>query len=654
MAGEKSVDRVTLEMLAKAKADGVSTAFDRAEEMKPCPIGAEGSCCKNCAMGPCRVPAPKKKGESEAERAKRRGVCGATAETISARNFVRMIAAGTAAHSDHARGIAEVFLATAKGEVPGFKIQDEQKLYQVALDLGVEIGDRSVKEIAIEVGEKCLAEFGRQNGELLFVKRAPLKRQELWRKLGIAPRGIDREVVELMHRTHMGVDQDYRNLLLQGSRCALADGWGGSMISTELQDILFGVPQPIGGHINLGVLKEDEVNLVVHGHEPLLPELIVVASQDPELQAYAKSKGAKGINLAGMCCSANEVLARHGIPVAGNFLQQELAIVTGAVDAMVVDVQCEMQSLADVAKCYHTKVITTNTRAKMQGATHIEFDEHHGPEVAKKILREAIDNFPNRKGKTVHIPTGTEEMVVGFSHETINYLLGGLFRASYRPLNDNIINGRIRGIAGVVGCNNARTVHDSAHLTMIKELIKNDVIVLTTGCAAMACGKAGLLTPEAAAKYCGPGLAEVCEAVGIPPVLHMGACVDNSRILMAATAVVKDGGLGDDISDLPAAGAAPEWMSEKAIAIGQYFVASGVFTVFGTTFPVTGSEEVSKLLFEEMEGITGGKWAFEVDPLKAAHMMIDHINKKRKALGLDKGRERVLYDMAMRRELDAV
>ena len=654
MAEEKSVDKATLEMLAKAKADGVSTVFDRADEMKPCPIGAEGSCCKNCAMGPCRVPAPKKKAEGEAEKAKRRGICGATAETISARNFVRMIAAGTSAHSDHARGVAQLFLATAKGEVPGYALKDEQKLYQVALDLGIDIGDRSSKEIAIEVGEKLLAEFGRQDGELYFVKRAPLKRQEIWRKLGIVPRGIDREVVELMHRAHMGVDQDYRNLLLQGSRCALADGWGGSMISTELQDILFGNPQPILGKINLGVLKEDQVNVVVHGHEPLLPELLVVATQDPEIQAYAKSKGAKGINLAGMCCSANEVLMRHGIPVAGNFLQQELAIVTGAVDAMVVDVQCEMQSLADVAKCYHTKVITTNTRAKMQGAMHIEFDEHHGPDVAKRILREAIDNFPNRKGKPVQIPSESQEMVVGFSHETINYLLGGLFRSSYRPLNDNIINGRIRGVAGVVGCNNVRTTHDSAHLIMIKELIKNDVIVLTTGCSAMACGKAGLLTPEAASKYCGAGLAEVCEAVGIPPVLHMGACVDNSRILMAATAVVKDGGLGDDISDLPAAGAAPEWMSEKAIAIGQYFVASGVFTVFGTTFPITGSEEMSQLLFEEMEGLVGGKWAFEPDPQKAAQLMIAHIDKKRKALGLDKARERVLYDMAMRRELDAV
>src|SRR5512136_3326233 len=419
---KKSIDPATIQMLKKAQADGCETIFDRAETMKPCPIGAEGSCCKNCAMGPCRVPAPKKKGETASEKAKRTGLCGATAETISARNFARMVAAGTAAHSDHARGISEVFLATAKGDVPGFQLKDEQKLYQVAMDFGVEIGDRSVKEIAIDVGHKAVAEFGRQEGEPLFIKRAPLKRQEIWKKLGITPRGIDREVVELMHRTHMGVDQDYRSLLLAAARCALADGWVGSMISTELQDILFGTPVPVLGQINLGVLKKDEVNVVVHGHEPLLPEIMADVVNDPEIQKAAKAVGAKGVNLAGMCCSANEILMRHGIPVAGNFLQQELAVVTGVVDAMVVDVQCEMQSLADIAKCYHTKVITTNPRAKMQGAAHIEFDEHHGPEVAKKIIREAIDNFPNRKGKPVHIPTGTQEMVVGFSHETINYL----------------------------------------------------------------------------------------------------------------------------------------------------------------------------------------------------------------------------------------
>lgn len=649
---KKSVDSATVKMIQKAMADGCQTIFDRADAMKPCPIGAEGSCCKHCAMGPCRVPAPKKKGESAEEKAKRMGLCGATAETISARNFARMVAAGTSAHSDHARGVAEVFLAAAQGKVPGFQIKDEQKLYQVAMDFGVEIGDRSVEAIAVDVAHKALAEFGRQEGELLFIKRAPLKRQEIWRNLGVIPRGIDREVVELLHRTHMGVDQDYRSLLNAAARCALADGWGGSMISTELQDILFGNPVPVVGQINLGVLKKDEVNVVVHGHEPLLPEIMVDVVQQPQIQEAAKAVGAKGINLAGMCCSANEILMRHGIPVAGNFLQQEMAIVTGAVDAMVVDVQCEMQSLAQVAKCYHTKLITTSPKAKIDGAMHIEFDEHRAPEIARRILMEAIENFKHRK-PNVEIPSETMDQVVGFSHETINYLLGGVFRAAYRPLNDNIINGRIRGIAGVVGCNNARVTHDDPNLTLIKELIKNDVIVLATGCSAMTCGKAGLLTPEAAKTFAGDGLASVCEAVGIPPVLHMGACVDNSRILMAATAVVKDGGLGDDISDLPAAGAALEWMSEKAVAIGHYFVASGVFTVFGATWPTTGSEEVTKLLFEEFENTFKGKWGFEPDPLKAAKLMIDHIDKKRKALGIDKARERVLFDMAKRRELEA-
>jgi carbon-monoxide dehydrogenase catalytic subunit len=309
-----------------------------------------------------------------------------------------------------------------------------------------------------------------------------------------------------------------------------------------------------------------------------------------------------------------------------------------------------MQGLADVAQCYHTKIITTDSKAKIQGATHMEFDEHNGYESAKNITKAAIDNFPNR-GKNVRIPKYKADMIAGFSHETINYLLGGLFRASYRPLNDNIINGRIRGVAGVVGCNNARVTHDDGHVQMVKELIKNDVLVLQTGCSAMALAKAGLMVPEAA-KYAGEGLASVCEAVGIPPVLHLGACVDNSRILIAATAMVKDGGLGDDISGLPAAGAAPEWMSEKAIAIGQYFVASGVFTVFGATWPTLGSKEVTEFLFKDMEDLYGGKWAFEPDPIKAAKLMIEHIDKKRKALGIDKARERVLYDMAMRRQLE--
>ena len=552
---QHSIDPATNEMIAKARADGASTVFERADKMRPCPIGQEGSCCRQCSMGPCRVPMGKTKEETPEEKAKRKGVCGATAETISARNFTRMVAAGAAAHNDHARKVVETFLLTAEGKAPGFSIKDEQKLLALALDFGVEIGERTNEAIAIDIGKLAMQEFGQQNGELRLMRRAPLKRQELWRKQDVAPRGIDREVVESMHRTHMGVDQDYHSLLAQSMRTALTDGWGGSMIATELQDIMFGTPAPVFSQINLGVLKSDEVNIIIHGHEPQLAEMLAVVAQDPELIAYAKSKGARGINLAGMCCTANEILMRHGMPIAGNFLQQELAIVTGALEALVVDVQCIMQGIQGVAQCYHTKIIATDPRAHIAGAMHMDFDEHNAIESAKNIIRAAIDNFPNR-GKNVHIPAEKTDLIAGFSHETINYLQGGLFRASYHPLNENIINGRIRGVAGVVGCNNARVTHDDMHVRLVKELIKNDVLVLQTGCAAMACAKVGLMLPEAAAEA-GPGLRSVCEALGIPPVLHMGSCVDNARILIAATAMVKDGGLGDDISDLPVAGAAP-------------------------------------------------------------------------------------------------
>jgi carbon-monoxide dehydrogenase catalytic subunit len=448
----------------------------------------------------------------------------------------------------------------------------------------------------------------------------------------------------------MGVDNDHRNIMLHGSRTALADGWGGSMIATELQDILFGTPSPIRGKVNLGVLSEEDVNIVVHGHEPVLSEMMVVAAQDKELIKRAKSKGAKGINLAGICCTANEILLRHGLPIAGNVLQQELAVSTGAVETVIVDVQCIMPSLPEVAKCYHTKLVTTSPKAKFEGVRHYQFSEKTALQTAKEIVQEAIDNFPNR-GK-MDIPKEQMDLVAGFSHEAINYMLGGTFRGSYTPLNDNVINGRIKGVAGVVGCCNPKVIHDECHVSLVEELIANDILVVQTGCSAIACAKAGFLTPETAEKLAGKGLAEVCKAVGMPPVLHSGSCVDNSRILIALSEMVKIGGLGEDISDLPVAGAAPEWMSEKAISIGHYFVASGVFTVFGVGLPVTGSEVFCKHIFEEFKDIFGGMWAVEPDPKKMAAMIIDHINQKREKLGIRKKKERVLYDMEMRRDLD--
>jgi len=646
------------QMIAQAQKLGIDTIFDRAMNMKPCAIGIQGICCKNCSMGPCRLPLPKGGIEGEDTR---KGLCGATANTIAARNFARMVAAGAAAHSDHGRSVAEVFLSAARKETDDYQIKDIPKLISVAGHLGVattiekdgETLDRDTDEIALEVAEVAMNEWGKTEGELLYLKRAPKPLYEKWKKLGVLSRNIDREIVEIMHRTHMGVDQDYKNLIKQCTRCAIADGWGGSMLATDLQDILFGTPYPLQSEADLGIMKEDHVNIIVHGHEPVLSEVIVAVAQSQEMLDYAKTKGAKGIQLGGICCTANEMLQRHGIPTAGNFLQQELAIITGACDVMVVDIQCVMQNLANVAKCFHTHLITTHPIAKMEqeNVIHIEFDEHYAMDDAKRIVKMAIDNFENR-GSEVMIPQYKTTQIAGFGVESIQYHLGGTFRGTYYTLNDNIINGRIRGVAGVVGCNNARSRLDETHIKVIKELIKNDVLVLTTGCDAITSAIHGLLTPEAAQVYCGPGLAEVCETVGIPPVLHLGSCVDNSRILLAATEMIAAGGMGNDLCDIPAAGSAPEWMSEKAISIGHYFVTSGVYTVFGGYLPTSGAPVFHDYITKDLEKTYGGMWDVEPDPIKHAWLMIDHIDKKRKELGIDKARERVLMDMASRQALE--
>ncbi|MBA7491511.1 Carbon monoxide dehydrogenase 1 [subsurface metagenome] len=640
---ERSIDPAAQKMLKRANEEDIMTTWDRYEAMQPqCGFGELGICCRICNMGPCRID-PFGEGPQT-------GVCGASADTIVARNLARMIAAGAAAHSDHGRDVAHALLLAAQGKAKAYQIKDEEKLKVLAVEYGIKLEGRKKEEIAEELAEKVLSEFGQQHGELRMALRAPKKRVELWRKLGILPRGVDREIVEIMHRTHMGVGNDYRNILMHGLRTALSDGWGGSMIATELSDVLFGSPRPIRGTSNLGVLREDEVNVVVHGHEPTLSDVVVAASQDPELLELARKNGAKGINLAGICCTSNEILMRHGIPVAGNFLQQELALITGAVELMMVDVQCLMPALADTAGCFHTKLITTSPKCKFPQVTHIQFEEEKAYQIAKEILKLAVENFPNRKKNKVQIPRENENLVAGFTAESVFNFLGGRFRATYRPLNDAIITGRLRGAAGVVGCNNPNICHDYGHIEMTKELIKNDVLVVATGCSAIASAKAGLLQPEAALKYAGKGLQEICETVGIPPVLHVGSCVDNSRILVTLTNVVNEGGLGEDISDLPAAGAAPEWMSEKAISIGLYFVASGVFTVFGTPQPVLGSKNVTRFMCEELEDIVGGKYAFEKDPIKAAHLMIDHINKKRQALKL----KPVMYEGAVKKEREPV
>ena len=609
------------QMIDKARRDGVETVWDRYEQQTPgCKFCELGLTCKNCNMGPCRI-SFKEGGKMQ------RGICGADGDVIVARNFGRFVAGGSAGQSDHGRDLIEVLEAIVEGHTRDYTISDQAKLSRIAAELGIETEGKDTTAIGRELMEACFADFGSRRTELGFTCRVPEKRRELWRTLNIMPRGVDREIAEMMHRTHMGCDNDAVSTMLHAARTALADGWGGSMIGTELSDIIFGTPSPARSQVNLGVIKKDKVNILVHGHNPVVSEMVLAAARDPELIELARKAGAEGINIGGLCCTGNELLGRKGIPMAGNHLTTELAIVTGAVEAVVVDYQCIMPSMVRAAACYHTRFITTSDKARFTGATHISFRPESGREQAREIVIRAIDAYAQRDPARVEIPCEPVDIVAGFSNESLLQLLGG----TLEPLLGAIRDGSIRGVVAIVGCNNPKFQQDSQNVGLAKELIARDILVLATGCITTAAGKAGLLVPEGAS-MAGPGLQKICGALQIPPVLHFGSCVDNSRILQLAGLIANE--LGVDIADLPLWGASPEWYSEKAAAIGVYCVASGIPVQLGTPPQITGSKLVTELAVSGLEDVVGASFLVEPDFAKAAEQMDSRIKAKRLALGL--------------------
>lgn len=614
----RTIDENAKPLLEMTMKEGIETVWDRFEMQQPaCKYCEAGNSCSRCTMGPCRIIPPHRI----------RGVCGADADLIVARNLLDMIATGAAAHSDHGRDIVETLYLVGSGKTRDYGIADPEKLRRLCAEYGIPSEKKSTEHLAAELGRAMLEEYGMVKNTLQFLNRAPKGTREIWANLGISPRGIDREVVDCMHRIQMGVGADYTGMLLQGLRCSLSDGWGGSMMGTDVSDVLFGTPAILKSSVNLAVLREDHVNLAVHGHNPVLSEMVVKAVADPELVALAKKNGAQGINLVGLCCTGSELLMRKGVPMSGNHLNQELVITTGALEAMIVDYQCIFPSLPRTASCYHTLIISTSSKAKIPGSYFFDFSPENGYITAKAIVRMAVENFRNRNPQRVLIPGEPVPLMSGFSNEAIKGALGG----SFKPLIDLIAAGKIRGAVGIVGCNNPHVKHDYGHVTLAKELIKRNILCVETGCAAIASGKAGLLRPEAAA-LAGDDLRAVCESLKIPPVLHMGSCVDNSRILMLAAEL--GNALNVPIHKLPIAGAAPEWYSQKAVSIGAYFVASGVYTVLGVMPHITGSPAVVSLLTEGLKGAVNASFAVEPDPVKASVLISGHIERKRTELGI--------------------
>ena len=618
-------EAATEKLLETGKKVGADAWQYRAAKQTPhCKFGEQGVCCRICAMGPCRI-TPKAP----------RGICGCDVHGIVGRNYLKFTAGGAATHSDHGREICHT-LYCAKPEGP-YKVKDPEKLLRIAKEWGVETEGKDIYDLAHEMAYLGLSEYGKVFGTQNFLKRAPQHTQEIWEREEIAPRAIDREVSCSLHMSHMGCSSLPEALIRQSLRAGLSDGWGGSMAGTEFSDVLFGTPKPIETEANLGVMVAENVNIVVHGHDPSLSEMICEYADDPEMIAYAKEMGAKGITVSGVCCTSNEVAMRRGIPMAGNFLQQENVVLTGACEAIVVDVQCIFPALGPLSKCFHSKFVTTSPIAQMPDAEYIRFNAETAGENAKAIVKMAIENFKNRKPELVHIPDMKQKATVGYSVEAIVKTLDGVANSQVdemgttKPLLECITSGVIRGAVAMVGCNNPKVRPDTAHIELMKKMIANDIIIIASGCSAQAAAKAGLMDKEAK-ELCGAGLKRVCELADIPPVLHMGSCVDISRMMILAAELAKDSGL--NISQLPVVGCAPEWMSEKAVSIGNYVVATGIDTFLGVDPYVSGSDQIAQLLTEGVRDWVEAAYTVEKDIDKLGDAMIARIEEKRTALGI--------------------
>ena len=631
-----SSNAAVTDLMDRAAELKLETAFDRYQQQQPqCGFGSLGLCCRICWKGPCRVD-PFGAGPQK-------GICGADKHTIVARHLSRMMAAGAGAHSEHGRHILHAMRKLVRGEIKDiYAIKDDKKLLAVAKRMGIETDGRTTLDVAGDVVDATYDDFANQEDDnvMNWLRVClPPKRIDRLRNLGLLAPNIDMAISQTVARTSIGCDADPANIILGGLRAALCD-FNGMALATELSDILFGTPSPVVSEADLGVINENAVNIAVNGHNPLVAEAICEVADSK--QARAKTLGAEdGINIVGVCCTGNEALLRHGVPMAANYLSQEMAIVTGAVDAMVVDVQCIMPGITGIADNFHTAVITTHDENKIPGAIHKSVHPENARSAAEAIIDLAFDAYSRRNPSSLHIPEGKETCIVGFSVESsLDVLTRVNLDDPLKPLIDAIVSGDIQGVALFAGCNTTQIDQDANFRELGRELARRDVLLLATGCGAGAFAKDGLMTQKAVADFAGPGLKGVLTKLGevagldgpLPLVFHMGSCVDNSRAVTIATALAEK--LDVDLSDLPVVASAPEAMAEKAVAIGSWSVALGFPTHLGNIPQIMGSDQVVSIVTETAKDLFGGYFLVEPDPVAAADKLFAAIQERRKGLGL--------------------
>ncbi|RKD29543.1 anaerobic carbon-monoxide dehydrogenase catalytic subunit [Thermohalobacter berrensis] len=624
----KSAD-TRLENFIKSK-ENVETSFNRVEKQRnKCGFGMQGVCCRLCANGPCRI-TPKSP----------RGVCGATADTIVARNFLRSVAAGSACYLHIVETTAKNLKSVGEKRE---KIKGIDTLNQLAKLFGIEAED--IYDKAVKVADMVLNDLYKPRDEkMTLVEKVAYKpRFERWKELNILPGGAKSEVFDALVKTSTNLNSDPVDMLMHCLNIGISTGLYGLTLTNLLNDIMLGEPVIRKDSVGFKVVDEGYINIMVTGHQHSIISHLQERLIDEDVKKRAESVGAKGFKIVGCTCVGQDLQLRgeHYQEVfsghAGNNFTSESLLSTGAIDLLLSEFNCTIPGLEIVADKYMVDMVCLDDVAKKVNAEYKKFSMDKKEEISEYIINKALESYKNRRDKVeVDIPKdhGNDETITGVSEKSLKSFLGG----SWKPLIDLIAEGKIKGVAGVVGCSNLTAKgHDVFTVELTKELIKRDIIVLSAGCSSGGLENVGLMTPEAA-KYAGENLRAVCQKLGIPPVLNFGPCLAIGRLEIVAAELAE--ALNIDIPQLPLVLSAPQWLEEQALADGAFGLALGLPLHLAIPPFITGSKVVTEVLTEKLTDITGGKLILEDNVKKAADKLEEIVIERRKDLGLEANEEK--------------